>query len=62
MNVEHPLKKSKCKKSVINTATVIQFPVKLAFVCTAHKVKGLTIPKPLKLIINVMDTFAAAMI
>ena len=53
---------SKNKKSVINTASVIQFPVRLAFACTAHKVQGLTIPKPMKLIINMMDTFAAALV
>ena len=53
---------SKSKKTVINTAQVIQFPVRLAFASTAHKVQGLTIKKPQKLIVNVMDTFAAAMI
>jgi hypothetical protein len=53
---------SKSKKSVINTAIVIQFPLKLAFACTAHKIQGATIPKPQKAIVNVTDTFAAAMV
>ena len=52
---------SKSKKSVISTAMVIQFPLKLAFACTAHKIQGSTIPKPNKVIINVADTFTAAM-
>ena len=53
---------SKSKKSIVNTASVIHFPIRLAFAFTAHKVQGLTIPKPLKAIINVKDTFAAAMV
>ena len=53
---------SKSKTSVINTATVIQFPIKLAFACTAHKIQGSTIPKPQKAIINVSDSFGAAMV
>ena len=53
---------SKSKNSVVNTANVIQFPIRLAFACTAHKVQGSTIQKPRKVIINASDTFAAAMI
>ena len=53
---------SRSKKSVINTASVIQFPIRLAFACTAHKVQGLTIAKPRRVIINMKDTFAAAMV
>ena len=53
---------SRSKKSIVNTASVIQFPVRLAFACTAHKVQGLTIAKPQRVIINVKDTFAAAMV
>ena len=51
---------SKSKTSVINTANVIQFPIKLAFACTAHKIQGATIPKPMKLIIDVSDIWMAA--
>ena len=51
---------SKSKSSVINTANVIQFPVKLAFSCTAHKIQGATIHKPMKIIIDVMDIWMAA--
>ena len=60
--VNFPFSISKSKKTVISTAAVIQFPLKLAFACTAHKVQGSTIPKPNKVIINTKDTFAAAMI
>ena len=41
---------------------VIQFPVKLAFACTAHKIQGATIHKPHKAILNIEDTFCAAMV
>ena len=60
--VNFPFSISKSKKSVINTANVIQFPLKLAFACTAHKIQGATIPKPLKAILDVTDIFQAAMV
>ena len=60
--VNFPFSISKSKKSIINTANVIQFPVKLAFASTAHKIQGATIPKPQKAIINVSDTFTPAMV
>ena len=46
---------SKSHNGVVKTANVIQFPIKLAFACTAHKIQGATIHKPMKLIISVMD-------
>ena len=53
---------SRSKKSIVNMASVIQFPIKLAFACTAHKVQGQTVLNPQKVMVNVMDAFAAAMI
>ena len=60
--VNFPFSISKSKKSLINTAYVVQFPVKLAFACTSHKIQGATIHKPLKIIIDVQDIFMAAMV
>ena len=34
----------------------------MAFASTAHKIQGATIPKPQKVIVNVDDTFGAAMV
>jgi len=53
---------SKSKRLNVSNASVIQFPIKLAFACTAQKVQGLTISKPRKAILNTKDTFAPAMI
>ena len=39
---------------------MIQFPVKLALACTAHKIQGATIHKPMKIIIDVRDIWMAA--
>ena len=58
--INYPFTISKSRKSVINTANVIQYPLKLAFACTGHKIQGATIPKPMKLIIYVMDIWMAA--
>ena len=50
---------SRSKKATVSTATVIQFPLKLAFACTTHKIQGSTISK---VIINTDDAFGPAMI
>ena len=55
-----PFSISKSRKSIVNTAHIIQFPVKLAFACTAHKIQGATIPKPMKIVIDVRDIWQAA--
>ena len=51
---------SKSQNGVVKTANVIQFPIKLAFACTAHKIQGSTIHKPMKLIVSVLDLWTSA--
>ena len=40
-----------------STATLIQFPVKLAFAVTAHKIQGQTIPWPMSVVLDIQSIF-----
>ena len=42
------------------TATVIQFPVKLAFAITSHKIQGQTIPWPMTVVLDLNSIFEDA--
>ena len=42
------------------SATVIQFPVKLAFAITSHKIQGQTIPSPIKVALDLNSIFEDA--
>ena len=52
---------SKSKKNVVSTARVIQFPVKVAFATTAHKIQGQTVKKPEKVVVDLRSVFQPAM-
>ena len=52
---------SKSKRGNIATAQVIQFPIKLAFAATAHKIQGQTVKKPRKVIVDLESVFQPAM-
>ena len=41
-------------------ATVIQFPLKIAYAITAHKIQGQTIAKPLKVALDISSIFEDA--
>ena len=45
---------------VAATATVIQFPVKLAFAITSHKIQGQTIPWPMTVVLDIQSIFEDA--
>ena len=52
---------SKSKRGNIASAKVIQFPVKLAFAVTAHKIQGQTVKKPRKVVVDLRSVFQPAM-
>ena len=51
---------SKKSSTGSSKATVIQFPLKVAYAITAHKIQGQTIPKPLKVAVDISSIFEAA--
>ena len=59
--VEFGFSLSKGTKGNISTAKVIQFPVKLAFATTSHKIQGQTVKKPRKVVVDIRSVFQAAM-
>ena len=55
---QYPLRKK--SGNIGTSATVIQFPVKLAFAITSHKIQGQTIPFPSKVVLDIDSIFEDA--
>ena len=55
--VEKHSKDYSVKKEAQQSFNVYQFPIKLAYAVTAHKIQGQSIPKPLKVAVDMGGTF-----
>ena len=53
--LQYPLRKRGGEAGA--SATVIQFPVRLAFAITSHKIQGQTIPMPTKVVLDINSVF-----
>ena len=58
VSFQYPLRKK--SGNVGTSATVIQFPIKLAFAITSHKIQGQTIPFPSKVVLDIDSVFEDA--
>ena len=58
VNIQYTLRKRSGEAGA--SATVIQFPVKLAFAITSHKIQGQTIPSPTKVVLHLNSVFEDA--
>ena len=52
---------SKRAGSIGNSAKLVQFPICVAFATTSHKFQGQTVPRPLKLVIDMRHIWGPAM-
>ena len=55
VSFDYPL--SKKSSAASKKATLIQYPLKVAHAITAHKIQGQTIPKPLKVALDISSIF-----
>ena len=58
--IEFQYSLSKKSNTGIATATAVQFPLRLAFASTAHKVQGMTVKKPNLLVVDLRSVREAA--
>ena len=58
VNIQYTLRKRSGEAGA--SATVIQFPVKLEFAITSHKIQGQTIPSPTKVVLHLNSVFEDA--